>query len=99
MESHGQRYCVSLAARVQKDAPELLGSFERFWKTSKRSLVERKVHICHLPYYPLLEVSEQGGDHKPLLCLSRTLRVNRSKDYTASHLKWYRQRYHSVVPL
>lgn len=96
MESHGQRYCVRLAAPVQKDAPELLGSFERFWRTSKRSPVER---ICHLPCYPLLEVSEQGGDHKPLLCLSPTLRVNRSRDNTASHLKGYRRRYHSVVPL
>lgn len=42
IESHGQRYSVSLAVPVQKDAPELLGSFERFWRTSKMSPVERK---------------------------------------------------------
>lgn len=40
--SHGQRYCVGLAAPVQKDAPELLGSFERFWRTSKTSPMERE---------------------------------------------------------
>lgn len=58
-----------------------------------------RVHICHLPCYPLVEVSEQGGDHKLLLCLSPTLGVSRSRDYTASHLKGYRWRYQCSSPV